>query len=78
MIAVTATLLAGCESDSVVAAPPARSPDRFANAEITAAANQLLRTELTPVNGVLSWRLPMCEPGTSAARAARCRTSSTS
>jgi hypothetical protein len=52
LIAFTATLLAGCRSDSVVAAPAAQSPNRSAKAEISAATNQPLWTELTPVNGV--------------------------
>ena len=54
LIAVTATLLAGCQSDSVVAALPAPSPDRFGKAEITAAAIQPLWSELAPVNGALT------------------------
>jgi hypothetical protein len=52
LIELAATLLAGCQSDSVVATPPVQSPDRSAKAEILAAANQPLWTELTPVNGV--------------------------
>jgi hypothetical protein len=55
-IAVIATLLAGCQSDSVVAAPHVQSPNRLANpsakTDLSAAANQPLWTELTPVNGV--------------------------
>jgi hypothetical protein len=52
LIAVTATLLAGCQSDSVVAAPSAPSPNHSLEADASAAANQPLWTELTPVNGV--------------------------
>ncbi len=52
LIAVAATLLAGYQSDSVVAVPRVQSPNHFAKAEISAAANQPLWTELAPVNGV--------------------------
>ncbi len=51
-IAVAATLFAGCQSDSVVAAPRVPSPNNSLKPEISAAANQPLWTELTPVNGV--------------------------
>jgi hypothetical protein len=53
MIAITATLLAGCQSDSVVGAPRDRSPNHIAQTELSAPAPELLWNELTPVNGVL-------------------------
>jgi hypothetical protein len=56
LVALIATFVAGCQSDSVVAAPSAQSPNGPANpsakAEVLAAANQPLWTELTPVTGV--------------------------
>jgi hypothetical protein len=52
-IAISATLLAGCQSDSVVTAPHDLSPNGFARTELSPAAPQLLWNELTPVNGVL-------------------------
>jgi hypothetical protein len=52
-IALSAALLAGCQADSVVGAPPDPARSRFAQAELAAAAIQPLWSELTPVTGVL-------------------------
>jgi hypothetical protein len=52
-IAIATALLAGCQSDSVVASPRAQLPDRSAQTALTAAVTQPLWNELTPVNGVL-------------------------
>ena len=53
-IAIAATLLAGCRSDSVVGAPRDQSPNRLGQAELSAAAIQPLWNELTPITGVLT------------------------